>query len=298
MKSNELSSCNRVFGLLLAPVLLGLLLTGTGCGKRISAPAKMVPLTLKTQATGSSMVRALRAASLALADSDSSHVDVTFTRALLVVRDVRFKSSLGDSEGEGPDNEFENDSLGEAENDSLDEAEGGDSLHGEQDGVLFRGPFVLDLLSHHADVLDTKLVPPGLYEKVQGHLQALKEGDAAATPDLSFLIGSTIYLEGTIAGDGGGSFTYKARIDDEFVIHGDFTVQSDTPATAFLVFNLDGLLVDHEGRFLDPRDPANDQAIRSAIRHAIKIGEDRNHDGEVDDDGGHTGGNAPPLARF
>jgi hypothetical protein len=295
MKRNELSFSSRVFGLLLTASALGLLLTGTGCGKRISGPAKMVPLTLKSQATGSSMVRALRAASLALADSDSSHVDVTFTRALLVVRDVRFKSSEGDSEG--PDNEIENDSLGEAENDSLREADD-DSTHSEEGGVVFRGPFVLDLLSHHADVLDTKLVPPGLYQKVQGHLRALQAGDAAATPDLSFLIGSTIYLEGTISGDGGSSFIYKARIDDEFVIHGDFTVQSDTPATAFLVFNLDGLLVDREGRFLDPRDPANDQAIRSAIRHAIKIGEDRNHDGEVDDDGGHTGGDAPPLARF
>jgi len=297
MENNEFRFSSHPSRLLLTAVATCLLLAGTGCSKRISAPAKMVPLTLKSQATGSSMVRALKAASLAGADSDSSHVDVTFTRALLVVRDVRFKSSLGDSEGEGPENDVDNDSLGEAENDSLDEAEV-DSDHAGEGGVVFRGPFVLDLLSHHADVLDTKLVPPGLYEKVQGHLQALQAGDAAAIPDLSFLIGSTIYLEGTIAGEGGGSFIYKARIDDEFVIHGSFTVQSDTPATAFLVFDLDGLLVDREGRFLDPRDPANDHAIRSAIRHAIKIGEDKDHDGDVDGDGEHTGENAPPLARF
>ena len=297
MKSNELSSAARLSSLLLTTVALVLVLAGAGCSKRISAPAKMVPLTLKSQAIGSATVRALRAASLAAADSDSSHVDVTFTRALLVVRDVRFKSSFGDSEGEG--DEVENDSLGEAEHDSLGEGEAeGDSIDAEEGGIDFRGPFVIDLLSHHSDVLDTKLVPPGLYNKVQGHLQALHTGDAAAIPDLSFLIGSTIFLEGTIAGDGGGPFTFQARIDDEFVIHGAFTVQSDTPATAFLVFNLDAMLVNREGRFLDPRDPANDQAIRSAIRHAIKIGEDRDHDGEVDNDGEHTGGNAPPLARF
>jgi len=295
MKSNELSSSNRLFSLLLTAVALALLLAGAGCGKRISAPARMVPLTLKSEATGGATVRALRAASLtAAADSDSSHVDFTFTRALLVVRDVRFHNGEGEGDSLG---EADDDSLGEAEGDSLGEAEN-DSTGSDEGQIVFRGPFVIDLLSHHAEVLDTKLVPPGLYDKVQGHLQALHAGDAAATPDLSFLIGSTIHLEGTIAGEGGGAFTYQARIDDEFIIHGALTVQSDTPATAFLVFNLDALLVDREGRFLDPRDPANDLAIRSAIRHAIKIGEDRNHDGEVDQDGEHPGENAPPLARF
>jgi hypothetical protein len=291
MKTNELSFSRRVCGVLFAALALGLLLTGTGCGKRISGPARMVPLTLKSQSTGSALVHALRAASLAVADSDSIHVDVTFTRALLVVRDVRFKSD------DGEENEDENDSLGEAENDSLGEADN-DSLGDGENGAVFRGPFVLDLLSHHAEVLDTQLVPPGLYHKVQGHLQALHAGDAAATPDLSFLIGSTIYLEGTISGDGGGPFIYQARIDDEFIIHGAFTVLAETPATAFVVFDLDGLLVDREGRFLDPRDPGNDQAIKSAIRHAIKIGEDKDHDGDVDQDGVHASENAPPLARF
>jgi len=262
-----------------------------GCGGRVSAPAKMVPLTLKSEATGAATVHALRAASLAVSGSDSSHVDVTFTRALLVVRDVRFHSSLGDSEGEGHETEADEDTLG-------DVAHEVDSVDGEEDGIAFRGPFVINLLSHHADVLDTKLVPPGLYNKVQGHLQALHVGDAAATTDLNFLIGSTVLLEGTISGEGGGSFTFQARIDDEFVIHAALTIVSDTPATAFLVFDLDRMLVDREGRFLDPRDPNNDQAIKSAIGHAIKIGVDKNDDGEVDQDGEVEGGNAPPLAHF
>lgn len=253
-------------------------LAAAGCSKNVSGPAKMVPLTLKTQSGGAAAVRVLRAAGLVAADSDTVHVDVTFTRALLVVRDVKFHTSETDSEGDGEEQEAEGDSLG-AENDSTHSEDGG--------GIAFRGPFVIDLLSHHADVLDTQMVPPGLYEQVQGHLQALHAGDAAATPDLSFLIGSTIDLEGTIGGDGGGAFTYRARIDDEFVIHGAFTVQTDTPATAFLVFNVDNMLVDSHGRFLDPRDPANDLAIRSAIRHAIKAGLDENHDGELDGSEGH-----------
>ncbi len=265
---------------LLAMLALATVLGASGCGKSISGPAKMVPLTLKTQAGGTAATRVLRAAGLVAADSDTVHVDVTFTRALLVVRDVKFHATETDSEGsDGEEQVAESDSLGDAENDSTHSEDGG--------GIAFRGPFVIDLLSHHADVLDTQMVPPGLYAQVQGHLQALHAGDAAATPDLSFLVGSTIDLEGTIGGDGGGAFTYRARIDDEFVIHGHFTVQSDTPATAFLVFNVDGMLVDSRGRFLDPRDPANDQAIRSAIRHAIKVGLDDNHDGELDGDEGH-----------
>jgi hypothetical protein len=249
MKSKELRLSSRAF----VPVLLALLLSSffslMGCGKRISAPAK------KSQSTGTAAIHALPAAGLASADSDSNHVEVTFTRALLVVRDVRFA-------GGGGENGAEEDTLGEVDDDSLDN--GG--------GVVFRGPFVIDLLSHHADSLDTELVPPGVYNHVQGHLQALHAGDAVAIPDLSFLIGSTVYFEGTISGEGGGPFTYQARIDDEFIIHGVPTVVTDTPATAFLVFNLDEMLVDREGRFLDPRDPANDPAVRSAIRHAIKIG--------------------------
>ena len=281
-------------------LVLLFLMAAAGCGKSVSGPAKMVPLTLRTQGGAATAIRALRAASLASSDSDTVHVDVTFTRALLVVRDVKFHTAEGDDEGDlqgGGD--AENDSLGEAEGDSLGEAEN-DSIRTDEGGVSFRGPFVIDLLSHHGDVLDTELVPPGVYAHVQGHLQALHEGDAAATPDLSFLVGSTIDLEGTISGDGGGAFTYRARIDDEFVIHGVFTVQSDTPATAFIVFDLNRMLVDRQGRFLDPRDPANDLAIRSAIRHAIKVGLDENHDGELEpsEEGNEAGHDAASLTGF
>jgi len=295
MKQKDLQSKVYTLASSLFLILFLSILGAAGCSKRISGPVKMVPLTLKSQATGVSTVRALRASTIASADSDSSHVVFSFSRALLVVRDVRFQTAEGDTE----ENEAEGDTLGEheADGDSLGEHEADD-----EEGIVFRGPFVIDLLSHHSDVLDTKLVPPGVYTKVMGHLQALHAGDAAATPDLSFLIGSTVFLEGTISGDGGGPFTYQARIDDEFVIHGTFTVASDAPATAFLVFDLNRMLVDREGRFLDPRDPGNDLAIRQAIRHAIKIGMDKDHDGEFDGDDGpgndQDSNEAPPLARF
>ncbi len=243
--------------LLLLIAALVFALSSIGCGKRATSPER-VPLSLEAAGTGATTVRALPAASLSATDStNTSDVEVTFTRALLVVRDVRFHT---------PE---------EGENNTTD-------ITDEETAALFRGPFVIDLLSHHAAVLDTELVPPGLYQRVQGHLQALHDGDAAATTDLSFLVGSTVHLEGSIAGEGGGPFVYEARIDDEFQIHGAFTVESHTPATAFLVFDLTQWLVDNEGRFLDPRNPENDLAIRSAIRHAIKIGPDADHDGVMD----------------
>jgi hypothetical protein len=260
-------------------ILTALSFGAIGCGgKHVTAPSSLTAVMLEAGGTGASAIRALRAASLAVSDSDTTHVNVTFTRALLVVRDVRFLTSQdGGQENDSTDVEGSDAArIGLAAADS-EPSEGNDG------GIVFGGPFVIDLLSHHADSLDTKLVPPGLYERVQGHLQELHEGDVAATPDLAFLIGSTVDLEGTISGDAGGPFTFKARIDDEFQIRGAFTVQSGTPATAFLVFDLSRWLVGSDGRFLDPRNPDNAQAIESAIRHAIKVGTDDNHDGEMDE---------------
>jgi len=260
-------------------ILAALCFSAIGCGgKHVTAPGSLAPITLEAGGIGASTVRALRAASVAVSDTDTTHVNVTFTRALLVVRDVRFLTSQdGGEENDSTDVEGQDAArIGLAAADS-------EPPEVNEEGIVFRGPFVIDLLSHHADSLDTKLVPPGLYERIQGHLQELHEGDVAATPDLAFLIGSTVDLEGTISGDGGGPFTFKARIDDEFQIRGAFTVQSGTPATTFLVFDLSRWLVDGEGRFLDPRNPDNAQAIKSAIRHAIKFGTDNDHDGEMDE---------------
>ena len=92
MKRKDLKS---KFNTLAPPLLVILFLSilgAAGCSKQISGPAKMVPLTLKSQGSGVSPVRALRAATAASADSDTSHVVFSFARALLVVRDVRFQT--------------------------------------------------------------------------------------------------------------------------------------------------------------------------------------------------------------
>jgi hypothetical protein len=239
-----------------------------GCGKDNVAAPKRVPLTLQAQGVGSASQQYSAAAALAGTVAQDT-IPVTFTRALVTVRDVRFVL---------PEEEDDADTLGLGEGDSTD-ADG--SSGGGQ--VRFHGPFVIDLLAGDAQSLGTQMVPAGVYSMIMGHLQALAAGGPLAT-QYPELVDATVLLEGDIAGDGGGHFVYTARIDDEFIIHGQFSVLGDRPVTSFLVFDLSKLLMDRDGHFLDPRVLDNDQAIRQAIRHAIKVGVDRDRDGEPDDD--------------
>ncbi|HEX4935092.1 MAG TPA: hypothetical protein VFV33_18030, partial [Gemmatimonadaceae bacterium] len=254
-----------------------LLVILAGCGdKHATRAVNPVPLTLSAQGVGgaSHAIPAASSTILAAASQATDTIPVTYTRALLVIRDVRFVLP-GEMDDDGAD------TLGMGGMSQADSMDMDDDEDGGQ--VRFRGPFVVDLLSGHAENLDTMMVMPGDYMRVQGHLQALRSGDhgAAAYPTL---VGYTVWLEGTIDGEGGGPFSYLARIDNEFQIRGDFSVDVDTPATAFVTFDLSKWLQDRDGRFLDPRDETNDQAIKSAIRHSIKVGMDDDHDGEMDDD--------------
>jgi hypothetical protein len=212
-------------------------------------------------------------------------VPVTFTTALLVVRDVWFKPA--------EDGEDENDSLGtghdddavawnlSAQHDSL----GHDDDDGDDDDgapIRFRGPFVVNLLTQSAESLDTQMVPPGVYRSTKGHVWPLRADDWNA-PLYDYLIGTSVYLQGTVDGEGGGEFTYEATIRHLFKIRGEFTVEEDTPATAFIVFDISTWLRGRGGAFLDPREPENDKLIQHAIIKSLKVGMDRNRNGRCDD---------------
>jgi hypothetical protein len=255
-------------GLFVAGLLVSWL---TGCGDKATSPIKPVPLTLVAQGVGGTAHRYPAAAGSTLMASTAATdtIPVTFTKALLVVRDVRLV--LPEAIEAGDDSEDVAD--------SLDVEDGDEDAQGQ---VRFRGPFVLDLLSGHAARLDTMMVQPGDYARVQGHLQALHAGDPDAA-DFPGLVGYTVWLEGTIDGDGGGPFSFLVRIDNEFQIRGAFHVAAATPATAFVTFDVSKWLQDANGHFLDPRVLENEQAIQSAIRHSIKVGMDDDHDGSIDD---------------
>ena len=247
------------------------LAVAAGCGSdNATGPNKMVPLTVKAQGVGgtsSRLVTAPNMAAAAVADTDTM---VTYTRALLSVRDVRFVLSDAD---EGDDT----DTTG-TPGDSTD----ADSDHEDAGQIRYHGPFVVDLLAGDAQDLGTQMVPAGIYHHVMGHLQKLTGGgDLANTyPDL---VGATVLLEGDIHGEGGGHFIFESRIDTEFIIRGTFEVMGDTPVTSYLVFDLSQFLRGNGGVFLDPRNAANENAIRVAIKHAVKTGIDGNHDGEPDE---------------
>lgn len=270
----------------------GLLVLAGGCGgNKVAGPASRVPVTL--QAAG---VRAVDGAAspspvsldgaLYSAASQTDLIPVTFTRALLVIREVRFKPEPGGEqdtpgmdEGVGDDSESGLDELTEDVG-STGASEADDAHAGH---IRFRGPFVVDLLSQSAESLDTQLVPPGVYRRVDGHLRPLRDDDWNAG-DFDYLIGTTVHLEGTVDGDGGGPFTYKTPINGHFSIRGLFTVEDATPATAFITFDISRWLLGRDGKFLDPRDAENDRRIRWAIRHSVKVGMDRDHDGRMDDE--------------
>jgi hypothetical protein len=244
---------------------------GGGCSSdNATGPSKRVPLTVMAQGVGGASSRLAAApnlAAVAVADSDTM---VTYTRALLVVRDVRFVLSDSDEGGE-------TDTTG-TPNDSTD----ADSEHEDAGQIRYHGPFVIDLLAGDAQDLGTQMVPVGSYHHVMGHLQKLAGGGDLATqfPDL---VGATVLLEGDVHGEGGGHFLFETRIDTEFIIHGTFEVTGDTPVTSFLVFDLSEFLRGHDGAFLDPRNPGNEQAIRVAVKHAVKVGIDEDHDGDPDE---------------
>lgn len=256
-----------------------LLAIAAGCGhKQLTAPSNDVPLTLRAVAAGP--VAGAAARSTVSGDT----IPVTYATVLLVVREVRFRlaeSEADDSlDTDGDDDDKGTLGFASAAGDSGD----GDDDHGDaQDGgVLFRGPFVVDLLAQSSDSLDTQMVPPGTYRSTKGHVRPLRADDwnASAFPAL---VNSTVYLQGTVDGEGGGEFTYLASFRHTFKIKGEFTVAANTPATAFLTFDISNWLRGRDGAFLDPRDPANDRAIRQAIKRSIRAGMDDDHDGRSDD---------------
>jgi len=287
-------------------VILGAacLLAGAGCSTDGGNNAGMgpgngtVPVTLRAQGLGtasgrqpSTMARTI-GASFASASDDT--IPVTFTKALLVVHDVRFHMISGgetDSTGGGTDST----GAGEDNPDMIDQAyaqslEGHGMGHGggydDKDSVetiRFRGPFVVDLLTQTSDSLDTQMVEPGTYRNTIGHIRPLLSTDWNA-PSFEYLIGGTVYLQGTVDGPGGDTFTYRAKIYHVFKIRGEFTVDEATPATMFLTFDISQWLRGPGGRFLDPRDGENGLAIRNAIIRSLKMGMDRNHNGRCDDD--------------
>lgn len=280
----------RFLSFRLRSALLGMgllvLLAIAGCG-RATGPSSEVPLTLRATVSPSDD-RPMAMTFEAPADT----APVTYSRALLVVREVRFKvNGVGDDDDDdGDDDDGEDDlaagfmaSTGVGDVEGLGQDNPGWPGHGRNPhDIIFTGPYIVDLLSQTADSLDTQLVPPGNYHSTRGYVAPLRVDDWNAGEN-AFLVGYTVHLEGTVDGDG-GEFTFQTPLYRKFNIKGKFTVEEETPATAFLTFDLSHWLVAPNGEFLDPRNPANEAAIQRAISKSIRLVWDDDHDGKCDDD--------------
>ena len=276
------------------------LLVAAGCSTeaKLGGPGNgTVPMTLKAMGLGTASGRQpstmARTLGVAFATTSGDTIPVTFTKALLVVHDIRFHLiSGGDTDSTGGDTDSTGD--GEVTPHARDEAyaqevedhHGDDGDDDSVQTIKFVGPFVVDLLTQTADSLDTQMVEPGTYKNTVGHIRPLLASDWNAS-SFEYLIGGTVYLQGTVDGPGGDTFTYRAKIYHVFKIKGEFVVDAPTPATAFITFDISQWLRGPGGRFLDPRDGENGLAIRDAIIRSLRMGMDRNHNGHCDRDEMH-----------
>lgn len=278
------------------------LLVAAGCStdsaKNIAGAGNgTVPMTLKGMGLGTASGRQpatmARSIGASFASTTDDTIPVTFTKALLVVHDIRFHLISGgetDSTGGGTDTTVTPHSLDDAYAQEVEHHGwghgGGDGDKDSVETIRFVGPFVVDLLTQTADSLDTQMVDPGTYRNTVGHIRPLLADDWNAS-SFEYLIGGTVYLQGTVDGPGGDTFTYRTKIYHVFKIKGEFVVDAPTPATAFITFDISQWLRGPGGRFLDPRDGENGLAIRDAIIRSLRMGMDRNHNGHCDRDEMH-----------
>ena len=103
------------------------------------------------------------------------------------------------------------------------------------------------------------------------------------------LLGTSVVVTGSVKYPGGAwvPFLFKADIDEDFKVKGDFTVAEGQSVTPYVLkFDLGSWFRVGTGRTLDPNDPADRHWIRYAIKASLKGrmagGRDHNHDGRPD----------------
>lgn len=199
-----------------------------------------VKLVLKT--TGS-------AATKGLAKATESRV--TLTRAVVVIKRIRFESSI---------------------HDTLD--------------FRLRRPIIQNLATG-SDIhqVDTVRVPFGRYKKSKIKIDELDAEDGAVFFEHPELQELSIRVEGFVDGDSKQSFVFLS--DEEEEQEREFepllVLDENSPSTTVvLVLRTDTWFMDEDGGFLDPRGPENHDDIEENIEESIEVFEDRDDDGERD----------------
>lgn len=180
---------------------------------------------------------------------------------------------------------------------ALEPAGGGDEVKIGPFGVSVSGSSPIH------QVFDTS-VPPGDYRELKVVIATVNAGEAGSDATLQALakLPASIAVDGTVAGTGGGDFTFTTTMELEQERNGTFTVKSGMSGTSNVTLDVDpsGWFVGPGGTSLDPRDPVNRGQILANIRASIRAFPDDDENGEdeeececIDEDMGST---APSTA--
>ncbi len=261
-------------------IVLAMVVVLIGCNENSSGPGaagkgSLVQLT----ASGGSDLALVRLGKLSDAEGILAGVDsLVVGQAIIVLKDIQFLTA--------PDTAHMRDSS-ECEKDDDDEYGSGwrrdPSLH-------FRGPFIVALHDTTPVQIALDTIPPGLYSGIKFNIHKLRRKDSTNYPVVpDSLLGYSVAVTGMVKYTGGGwvPFNFKADIDEDFKVKGDFTVADGQTLTPYVLkFELASWFRAPNGVMLDPNDATDRRWIRHAIKASLKGrlagGRDRNHDGHPD----------------
>jgi hypothetical protein len=208
-----------------------------------------------------------------LAAVESLEVD----QALIVLKDIRFLAA--------PDSAHLRDSLQCGRDADFEDHDGW-----KKDSTThFKGPFIVALHDTTPVQIAVDTVKPGDYTGIKFNIHKLRKSDVTRNPLLpDTLVGYSVAVTGRVKyASGWSTFVFKADIDEDFKVKGDFTVAEGQTLTPYVLkFELGSWFQGPSSRTLDPNDQMDRRWIRYAIKAALKGrvagGHDHNHDGHPD----------------
>jgi hypothetical protein len=264
--------------------------SGPPTSTQTSGGNPVVSLTASTMAgSGSLKLAKVSGAANTLANVDSMVID----SAIIVLKDIKFIGPI--------DTAHTRDSSEVKQDDDDEEMNAGH--HGGDDGemngghhgddaravVRFKGPFLVALKDTIPVQVALDTIPPGNYSGIKYVIHKLRSKDVSANPTLpDSVVGYSIVVVGSAKyKDGWKTFVYKADINEEFKVKGDFTINpGDKLVPIALKFDLVSWFTAPDGRLLDPSSWFDRIFIRFNIKASLKGrtigGKDMDHDGWPD----------------
>ena len=200
---------------------------------------------------------------------------LTVESALIVLKDIAFIPAV--------DTAQTRDSLRCWHDDDAEEHEGEKM----SPRIHFKGPFLVQLLSGQPTQITLDTIPAGMYNGIKFVIHKLRMKDVMRNPSFpDTLLGYSIVIKGSVkyAGASATPFVYRADIDEEFKVKGNFIVSpGDRLVPYVLNFDMASWFSGQDGRILDPGSFPDRWIIRQTIKAALK---GRVHGGRDFDDNG------------